>query len=148
MLCQNTRDELFRLLDALLNETISEAQFRRLEAILLAEAEARQIFHHYLKLHQQLRTLAQAWTEEKLLKLAEGPIPDNSVAAPQGQLGQGVVYALFVALGLAALAGIWWFRHIRAETPTPQPLCSHPVCQVDLIGDPPGFVTQIREASR
>lgn len=146
MLCQNTRDELFRLLDALLNETISAEQFRRLEAILLAEAEARQIFRHYLKLHQQLRRLAQAWTEEKLLKLAEGPIPDNSVTAPQGQLGQGVVCALLVALGLAALAGTWWFRHIRAETP--QLPSSHPVCQVDLVGDPPGLVPQIREASR
>ncbi|MGQ9505370.1 MAG: hypothetical protein ACUVQG_08790 [Thermogutta sp.] len=147
MLCQNTRDELFRLLDALLNETISPEQFHRLEAILLAEAEARQIFRQYLKLHQQLRTLAQAWAEEKLIKLAEGPVPENSAANTAAQLGQGVVHGLLFALGIAALAGIWWFRHIRAEPPAPHPVNSQPVCQVDLVSDLPGCVPQIREVS-
>jgi len=137
MLCQNTRDELFRLLDALLNETISQEQFRRLEAILLAEAEARQIFRRYLSLHQQLRTLAQTWAEEKLVKLAEGPTPESPPVPSSGQLGQGIVYGFLIAIGLAVVAGALWFRHIRAETPSPARVVSEPVSQAKFVCHPP-----------
>jgi len=148
MLCHNTRDELFGLLDALLNETISQEQFRRLEAILLAEAEARQIFRQYLKLHQQLRTLAQAWAEEKLVQLAEGPIPEAPSPATPGQLGQGVVYGLLIALGLAVLAGALWFRHIQAETTSPDRVCTHPAAQIKLVREVPNFTSLPCEAPR
>jgi hypothetical protein len=148
MLCHNTRDELFGLLDALLNETISQEQFRRLEAILLAEAEARQIFRQYLKLHQQLRTLAQAWAEEKLVQLAEGPIPEAPSPATPGQLGQGVVYGLLIALGLAVLAGALWFRHIQAETTSPDRVCTHPAAQIGLVQDVSNFTSLPCESPR
>lgn len=148
MLCPNMRDELFGLLDALLNETISQEQFRRLEAILLAEAEARQIFRQYLKLHQQLRTLAQVWAEEKLAKLAEGPIPETPSPATPGQIGQGVVYGFLIALGLAVLAGALWFRHIRAETTNPDHMGAQPASQIGLAGDAPVFSFLPPEAPR
>lgn len=137
MLCHNTRDELFRLLDALLNETISEEQFRRLEAILLAEAEARQIFRRYLTLHHQLRTLAKSWAEEKLVKLAEGPNPEVPPVSPSGQMGQGILYGFLIAIGLALLAGALWFRHIRAETPCPPATLSESISHAPLVCDSP-----------
>lgn len=137
MLCHNTRDELFRLLDALLNETISQEQFRRLEAILLAEAEARQIFRRYLALHQQLRTLAKSWAEEKLVRLAEGPNPESPAVSSSSQMGQGIVYGFLIAIGLAILAGALWLRHIRAETPCPPPTISHSTAPTALVCDSP-----------
>jgi len=148
MLCQNTRDELFRLLDALLNETISQEQFRRLEAILLAEAEARQIFRRYLALHQQIRTLAQSWAEEKLVKLAEGPAPESPPTSPPSQLGQGIVYGFLIAIGLAVLAGALWFRHIRAETPSSVPVSSEPVSHARFVCDRPDLSPLIDQVAR
>lgn len=119
MLCPQTRDELLSLLDALLNETISAEQFQRLQAILLADQEARDLFRQYLTLHQQLRRCAEAVNQERLAQLTEGPpLNPASSPSPSNHLRLGMLYGFLLAVGLGLVAGTLWFRHSRADVPT------------------------------
>ncbi|MGB9688847.1 hypothetical protein [Thermogutta sp.] len=118
MLSSKTRDELLTLLDALVNETITTEEHRRLESLLLADAEARELFWQYLGLHCQLRQLAQSWAEEKLLRLTEAiesgapsPSPMSTPDSPR----PGLIYGVILSLLVGFAAGVLWFRHLTAE---------------------------------
>ena len=124
MLSSKTRDELLTLLDALVNETITAEEHRRLESLLLADAEARELFRQYIGLHCQLRQVAQSWAEEKLARLTEAiesgahlppPVPAPDSPRP------GLIYGVILSLLVGFAAGVLWFRHLTADNPVLPP---------------------------
>lgn len=127
MLCNKTRDELLNLLDALINETISAEQHRRLEDLLMAEPEARELFRQYIDLHCQLKQLAQSWTQERLLRLTEAiefpPHPPSGLSSTEPSR-PGLIYGLVLSLLVGFAAGVLWLRHLAVDRDAAPPFTS------------------------
>lgn len=118
MLCNKTRDELMNLLDALINETISPEQHQRLEALLMAEPEARELFRQYIHFHCQLKQLAQSWAQQRLLRLTEAiefPPPPPSGLSTTEPSRPGLIYGLVLSLLVGFAAGVLWLRHLAVD---------------------------------
>ncbi|MEJ5342615.1 MAG: hypothetical protein WHT09_13715 [Thermogutta sp.] len=141
MLSSKIRDELLTLLDALVNETITPEEHRRLESLLLADGEARELFRQYVGLHCQLRQLAQSWAEEKLLRLTEAIETSANSSAPMPTPDSprpGLIYGVILSLLVGFAAGVLWFRHLTADNPVVSPEnCSRSASPASHIPPPP-----------
>lgn len=126
MLCGKTREELLVLLEAVVNETISPAQHRRLEEILTSSAEARSIYLDYLDMHAGLRTVALEQGEDRQVSQIVAMVQGDASAGVQGSRDRRSLLrrrvAVFAAgVLIAVLAGWLWGRLSAKAPPTEAP---------------------------
>ncbi|MEN6496658.1 MAG: hypothetical protein ABFD16_20405 [Thermoguttaceae bacterium] len=95
------REELFALMGALVNDTITPDDYRRLEALLLRDAEARQFYFDYLDIHFGLHDW-QLRDEEAapLAALRQQLDASSPTAARPAQNRQWLRYAMVIAATL------------------------------------------------
>lgn len=126
MLCGKMKEELLVLLEAVVNETISPAQHRRLEEILTSSAEARSIYLDYLDMHAGLRAVAMGQGEERQVSRIVAMVEAEASTAGTASRKRTAFsrpWAMVVAAGvvLAVLAG-WWLGKLAGKAPaTGQP---------------------------
>ncbi len=126
MLGGKTREELLVLLEAVVNETISPDQHRRLEEILTHSAEARSIYLDYLDMHAGLRALAMAQSEDAQMSRIVAMVEQEASTARRSSRGRAALarsWAVVIAAGvlITVLAG-WLLGRLsggksRAEPP-------------------------------
>ncbi|MGQ9821524.1 MAG: hypothetical protein ACUVQK_06645 [Thermogutta sp.] len=121
MLCGKTREELLVLLEAVVNETISPAQHRRLEEILTSSAEARSIYLDYLDMHAGLRAVALGQGEGQQVSSIVAMVREDASAARRGMRDGRSSPRLWVAViaagvMIAVLAG-WLLGKLSAKAP-------------------------------
>src|SRR5438046_213817 len=99
-------DELLQLCEAAVEDRLSDEQTRRLEQLVLADAEARRCYVDYLHQHGALRWSAAdpAYMERGTRKAERGPAPAATLAFSHRR-------RIFIAAGLAAAVllavGLW-----------------------------------------
>ncbi len=122
---------LDRLLDAYLDGALTKADCRELEALLLSDSEARQVFWSRVRMHSELRKIGrEMWgrriaesviSSEETELSAEEPLPSHS-SPSKGTSGSSksrtfrlmhfAPALLVIALALAAI--LWWAApHLR-----------------------------------
>lgn len=121
MLCGKTREELLVLLEAVVNETISPAQHRRLEEILTSSAEARSIYLDYLDMHAGLRAVALGQGEDQQVSRIVAMVQEDAAAGRPGNCGRRSLprpWVAVIAAGvmIAVLAG-WLLGRLSAKAP-------------------------------
>ncbi|NMC21790.1 MAG: hypothetical protein GYA33_15375, partial [Thermogutta sp.] len=121
MLSGKTREELMVLLEAVVNETISPAQHRRLEEILTSSAEARSIYLDYLDMHAGLRAVTLGQSEDQQMSRIVAMVEKEASAARRGSRGRAAVSHPWVAaVGAGVLIAVlvgWLLGKLSGKAP-------------------------------
>ncbi|HVJ67967.1 MAG TPA: DUF1549 domain-containing protein [Caulifigura sp.] len=114
-----TRDELFRLLEALCDERLGEEDAARLQQLVLNEADARRMFVEYVSLHGLLYwdavPEAASFDLDTILKSGSQP-----VVTPNRRAGMWRVL-ISTAAGLLVLGGAFFASRFKAPPAVPGP---------------------------
>ena len=107
---------LIDLIERVLHGTASEEQQRELEARLLANAEERRVYLHYLNLHSALKRRFSFDVEEEIpTEIGDG---QASTTASRGTKPRLLVWSLAtVAAAAVVLAAAFYFQSPDAEQP-------------------------------
>lgn len=128
-------DELRQLLDALCEESISPAQVRRLEELVLGQPEAEAFYVQYMALYADLsRRFAgrPAVTEQSLRdRLAERSTAVAASAAPARSVRGRSVVLVLTALAVGVLVAVALLHRPGAVGPLPDDVAAQPAEQTD-----------------